>query len=244
VIAVATSFFVFRLEGGYFAIGTWVIAEVFRLIVVSNKSVGAGTGVSIQSLAQFGAQGRITIVYWLALGIGFGSVAVCALIMRSRLGLALRSIRDSEVAARSLGVDVFRAKVVVYLIAAIGCGVAGSVIYMNLLRIQPTAAFGVGWTAWVIFIVIIGGLGRIEGPIVGTVVFIVLRELLADYGSAYLILLGLLAIGVTITAPRGLWGLVESRFSVSLFGIHRSLVPAQPVVAAPGPDDPESKGAG
>lgn len=239
LVAVATSFLVFRLEGGYFAIGTWVIAEVFRLVVVSNKSVGAGTGVSIGSLAQFGPQGRLAIVYWLALAVGFGAVAVCALIMRSRLGLALRAIRDGEVAARSLGVDLFRTKLAVYLIAAVGCGIAGSIIYMNLLRIQPAAAFGVGWTAWVIFIVIIGGLGRIEGPIVGAVVFIGLRELLSDYGSAYLIVLGLLAVGITLAAPHGIWGLIESRFSVSLFGIHRRLV-SDP---GPGParkmDDPE-----
>ena len=237
LVAVATSFLVFRLEGGYFAIGTWVIAEVFRLIVVSNKSVGAGTGVSIHSLAQFGPQGRLAIVYWLALVLGFGAVAVCALIMRSRLGLALRSIRDGEVAARSLGVDVFRAKLAVYLIAAVGCGIAGSIIYMNLLRIQPAAAFGVGWTAWVIFIVIIGGLGRIEGPILGAIVFIALRELLSDYGSAYLIVLGLIAITITIAAPRGLWGLIESRFSISLFGIHRSLVEQPPPAESRVPGD-------
>jgi len=165
-------------------------------------------------------------------------VAVCALIMRSRLGLSLRAIRDSDVAARSLGVDVFRAKVAVYLIAAVGSGIAGSVMYMSLLRIQPTAAFGVGWTAWMIFIVIIGGLGRIEGPIVGTVVFIGLRELLGDYGSAYLIVLGVLAVAITILAPRGLWGLIEDRWAVSLFGIQRRLIAGAPIVDAGATGDP------
>jgi branched-chain amino acid transport system permease protein len=231
LVAVATSFFVFRLEGGYFAVGTWVIAEVFRLLIASTKAVGAGTGVSIQSLAQFGPQGRITLTYLLALGVGFGAVATGVLIMRSRLGLSLRAIRDSDVAARSLGVNVFRTKVAVYLIAAVGCAVAGSIIYMNLLRIQPNAAFGVEWTAWVIFIVIIGGLGSIEGPIVGTLVFIGLRELLADYGSAYLIVLGVLAVSITILAPRGLWGVIDGRFSISLFGIHRRLVAEAPTAA-------------
>jgi branched-chain amino acid transport system permease protein len=244
LIAVGTSAFIFRLEGGYFAIGTWVIAEVFRLAIVSEHAVGAGTGVSIRSLAQFGPQGRLALTYWLALAVGFGAVVACALIMRSRLGLALRSIRDGEVAARSLGVNVFRVKLAVYLIAAVGCAIAGSVTYMNLLRIQPTAAFGVNWTAWAIFIVIIGGLGRIEGPIVGTIVFIALRELLADYGGAYLIVLGVIAIGISLTAPRGLWGLVESRFSVSLFGIHRRLVAGPPAVKVRAPDDPGPKEAG
>ena len=241
LVALVTSFFVFRLEGGYFAVGTWVIAEVFRLIVAANKSVGAGTGVSIQSLAQFGPQGRIAITYWLALAVGFGAVATGILIMRSRLGLSLRAVRDSDVAARSLGVNVFRAKVAVYLIAAVGCAIAGSVIYMNLLRIQPTAAFGVQWTAWIIFIVIIGGLGSIEGPIIGTVVFIGLRELLSDYGGAYLIVLGALAVTITLLAPRGLWGALDRRLSISLFGIHRRLVAEASTVGGRTLDDPSSK---
>jgi branched-chain amino acid transport system permease protein len=241
LVALVTSFFVFRLEGGYFAVGTWVIAEVFRLIVAANKSVGAGTGVSIQSLAQFGPEGRIAITYWLALALGFGAVATGILIMRSRLGLSLRAVRDSDVAARSLGVNVFRAKVAVYLIAAVGCAIAGSVIYMNLLRIQPTAAFGVQWTAWIIFIVIIGGLGSIEGPIIGTVVFIGLRELLSDYGSAYLIVLGALAVTITLLAPHGLWGALDRRLSISLFGIHRRLVAEASTVGGQTPDDPSSK---
>lgn len=242
LIAVVTSFFVFRLEGGYFAVGTWVIAEVFRLIVAGNKSVGAGTGVSIQSLAQFGPAGRIALTYWIALGVGFGSVIVGVVLMRSRLGLALRAIRDSDVATRSLGIDVFRAKVAVYLIAAVGCAIAGSVIYMNFLRIQPTAAFSVEWTARMIFIVLIGGIGSIEGPIIGTVVFIVLRELLGDYGSAYLIILGAVAIAAVLFAPRGLWGMITARWPITVFGVHRRLLATgpPPVSLPPSPGSTES----
>ena len=82
---------------------------------------------------------------------------------------------------------------------------AGAIIYLSLLRIQPNAAFSVDWTARMIFIVIIGGLGRIEGPIVGALVFIGLRETLADFGSLYLVILGVVAIGLTLLAlPVGL----------------------------------------
>jgi len=95
---------------------------------------------------------------------------------------------------------------------------------MQLLRIQPNAAFGVDWTAKMIFIVIIGGIGRIEGPIVGTVVFFLLQETLADYGSLYLVILGTVAIVMTIVAPRGLWGLWVQRRPMALFGIRRRLV--------------------
>ena len=242
IFAWGTSFFVFRLEGGYFAIGTWVIAEVVRIVVSNTAAVGAGTGVSIQSLAQFGAQGRITVTYILAVIVGLGSILVVAVIMRSRLGLALRATRDSDIAARSLGVDVFRTKLAVYLIASVGCAVTGAVIYMNLLRIQPNAAFGVEWSARMIFIVLIGGLGSIEGPILGTLIFIGLREALGDFGSSYLIVLGAVAIVFTLVAPRGLWGLITRRLPVTLITVQQRLVRVAAVPSpVPGPEEPDRR---
>jgi branched-chain amino acid transport system permease protein len=231
VVAAITSIFAFRLRDGYFAVGTWVIAEVIRIIVLNSQQLGAGTGVSIRSLGDMAAADRQALTYWLALAVGFGSVLVVALIMRSRLGLALRAIRDSELGAASLGVNVQRTKRIVYLVAGVGCAVAGAVYYLQLLRIQPNAAFGVEWTARMIFIVVIGGLGRIEGPIVGAIVYFALRELLADYGAAYLAALGLVAIAVVVVAPRGLWGLVESRVP-ALFAVQRRLVVSPAATAA------------
>jgi branched-chain amino acid transport system permease protein len=195
LVAVPTALLAFRLRGGYFAIGTWVIAEVYRLV----------------------------LTYELALAIGVGTVAVTYLLLRRRLGLALTAIRDGEQSARSLGVPVFRTKFVVYLVAAFGCSLAGAVIYLNLLRVQPEAAFSVNWTAFMIFIVIIGGVGTIEGPIIGTIVFFVLQETLSGYGAWYLVLLGAVAVVVTLAARRGLWGLVADRTGWSLFPVQRRL---------------------
>ena len=141
LVGVLTSFFAFRLRDGYFAVGTWVIAEIIRIVVLSSQQLGAGTGVSIRSLVGMDASDRLALTYWLALAVGFGSILVVALIMRSRLGLALRAIRDSEVGAASLGVNVDRAKRIAYLVAAVGCALAGAVYYLQLLRIQPNAAF-------------------------------------------------------------------------------------------------------
>jgi branched-chain amino acid transport system permease protein len=225
VIALLTSLFAFRLRGGYFAIGTWVIAEVFRLVVAQVPALGAGTGVTIGSLVSMDPQDRLALTYWLAIGVGFGSIVLAALVVRSRLGLALRAIRDSEVSAQSLGVGVLTTKRIVYVIASVGCAIAGAVYYLQLLRIQPTAAFSVDWTVVMIFVVVIGGLGRIEGPIAGAIVFFALQEWLADYGSAYLIALGLVTIVIVVLAPRGLWGLLVDRRPVSLFAIERSLKP-------------------
>ena len=224
VIAIPTAGLAFRLRGGYFAIGTWVIAEVFRLVIANISELGSGTGITVSSAAQLERNTRDTGAYWLALCAGAGAVLIVYLILRSRLGLALTAIRDNEDGARSLGVDVLRAKVIVYLVAAFGCAFAGAVVYLNLLRIQPDAAFTVNWTVYMIFIVVIGGIGTIEGPIVGTAVFFVLQELLADYGVWYLVALGAVAVSVMLVAPGGLWSLVLRRFDVRLFPVQRRLI--------------------
>jgi branched-chain amino acid transport system permease protein len=225
LLALVTSLFAFRLRGGYFAVGTWVIAEVIRLVTSQVGALGAGSGVSIGSLSDMAPADRITLAYWLALAVGFGSVVLAAIVVRSRLGLALRAVRDSEVSAASLGVSVTSTKRIVYVLASVGCAVAAAIYYLQLLRVQPTAAFSVSWTVDMIFIVVIGGLGRIEGPIIGVVVYFALQELLSDYGSAYLVTLGIVTIAIVLLAPRGIWGLLVGRRPISLFAVERRLRP-------------------
>ena len=96
---------------------------------------------------------------------------------------------------------------------------------MSRYRISPDAAFSVlDWTANVIFIVVIGGIGTIEGPIVGVLVFYVLQSNLAHFGTWYLILLGVFAIVVMLFAPKGIWGYLSERYGLVLFPIRRRLV--------------------
>jgi branched-chain amino acid transport system permease protein len=223
LIAVPTALLAFRLRGGYFAIGTWVIAEVYRLVVTNISQLGGGSGLTLRAASAVDRTTRLYLTYELALAVGIGAVAVTYLLLRRRLGLALTAIRDSEQSAQSLGVPVFRTKFAVYLVAAFGCSLAGAVIYLNLLRVQPEAAFSVNWTAFMIFIVVIGGVGTIEGPIIGTIVFFVLQETLSGYGAWYLVLLGAVAVVVTLMARRGLWGLVADRTGWSLFPVQRRL---------------------
>src|SRR5258707_172903 len=127
-------------------------------------------------------------------------------------------------AARSNGVDVTRTKLVVYVLTAFGTAMIGALIFLQKLRISPDTAFSVNdWTAFVIFITVIGGIGRVEGPIIGTVVFFVLRQTLADLGSLYLLMLGAVAIAVMLFAPKGIWGLIADRFGWQLLPLERRL---------------------
>jgi branched-chain amino acid transport system permease protein len=228
LVAVPTAALAFRLRGGYFAIGTWVIAEVYRLVVSNVSQLGGGSGLTLRAASAYDRTTRLFATYELALAVGVGAVVLGYLLLRRRLGLALTAIRDHEAGAQRLGVDVFRTKFLVYVVAAFGCSLAGAVVYLNLLRVQPEAAFSVNWTAFMIFIVVIGGVGTIEGPIIGTIVFFVLQETLSGYGAWYLVLLGAVAVLVTLLARRGLWGLVADRTGWSLFPVQRRLQELHP----------------
>ena len=222
VIAVPVATLVFRLRGAYFAIGTWVVAEVFRLSFAQISSLGGGSGTSlpasvVKSMAS-GRQMREWMSYWLALGLAVTVLVVVFLFLRSRKGLALSAMRDNEMAASSLGINTWRIKFLVYVVTASLTAMVGAMIFLQKLRISPDAAFSVNdWTAFVIFIVVIGGIGSLEGPIIGTLVFFALRETLADLGTTYLIALGVVAIVVMLKAPRGLWGLIRGRWGIELF---------------------------
>jgi branched-chain amino acid transport system permease protein len=229
VVAVPTAALMFRLRGHYFAIGTWVVAEVFRMVASQVSALGGGSGTSLPASVVLSMastrQMREFLVYWIALALVVAILGAIVLLLRSRYGLALTAIRDSELGARSNGVDVARIKYVVYVAVAFGTAMVGALIFLQKIRISPDTAFSVNdWTAFVIFITVIGGIGRIEGPIIGTVVFFLLRQTLADLGAIYLLILGVVAIAVMLKAPKGLWGLVAERFGWQVFPLQRRLV--------------------
>nr|BAH89765.1 branched-chain amino acid ABC transporter, permease protein [uncultured bacterium]BAH89942.1 branched-chain amino acid ABC transporter, permease protein [uncultured bacterium]BAH90350.1 branched-chain amino acid ABC transporter, permease protein [uncultured bacterium] len=228
IIAVPTGWIAFRLQGAYFAIGTWVIAEVFRLIAAQVGALGGGSGISLpvdiaRSLAD-GRTEREMVMYYIAFTIGLVSVLGVWGVLRSKWGLALTAIRDSEPAAEAVGVATASVKYLIYLITALYTGLVGAFIFLQKLRISPDAAFSVNeWTAFVIFIVVIGGLGSIEGPIIGVIVFFALRQVAADWGTWYLMLLGAIAIAVMLVDKRGLWGAVRARFNISVLPVEKRL---------------------
>lgn len=217
LIALPTSLLAFRLRGDYFAVGTWVIAEVYHLAIEQDSALGGGSGRALTTLSGIDPVLRQAVTYWVALAVCVLSVLGCYLLMRGRLGLALTAVRDNEVAARSAGVPVGRAKRIVYLVAAAGTGAVGGVIMVSQLNVAPDSIFSVQWTAYMIFIVVVGGIGTLEGPIVGAVLFIVIQQLFAGAGVWYLILLGALAVAAAIRLPRGLWGAASQRWGVRLF---------------------------
>jgi branched-chain amino acid transport system permease protein len=240
LVAIPVALIVFRLRGAYFAIGTWVVAEVCRLVLAQVKQLGGGTGTSLPPdiassiigldfarnlFAVRGPAARDIIVYWLALLLALGTFALVYRLLRSRHGLALSALGDSETAAESTGVDVFRTKFLIYVLTAVATGMVGALIFLQKARISPDAGFSlIDWTAYVIFIVVIGGIGSMEGPIIGVAIFYLLQYYLAALGSWYLMLLGALAIVLMLFAPSGIWGVISHSLDISLFPVRRRLV--------------------
>ncbi|MFC3085747.1 branched-chain amino acid ABC transporter permease [Tabrizicola soli] len=245
--ALPMAFFAFRLNGAYFAIGTWVVADIARLGISQWKALGGGTGTSLPkgtakdmafvdrikaALDVSSAAAADALTYWLMLTLAVAMLVAGHVFLRSRMGLGLQAIRDNETAARSVGVDPVRLKALVFLLTAFGTGLCGALAFIQITRVTPDAAFSViDWTAFVIFITVIGGIGTLPGPIVGAVIFYALQRLLADYGTIYLIVLGCLGIAVMLFARRGLWGVFTGRTGIDLLPLtHRP-----PKSAAPQP---------
>lgn len=218
VVAIPVSWLVFRLHGGYFAIGTWVVAEVFSLLTIRSASLGGGTGTNVPGLGRFTPVVLGAYTYWTALAVAVIAVGGCYLLLRSRVGLALTAVRDDETAARTVGVRVSHAKRAVYLAAALGAGAAGALLAISQLNVEAGNVYGVQWSAYMIFVVLIGGIGTLEGPILGTVVFFVLQQTLSSYGGWYLIIVGSVAVLMAVWVRQGLWGLAN-RFGIRLFPV-------------------------
>jgi branched-chain amino acid transport system permease protein len=228
-VSIPMAALLFRLRGAYFAISSWVAAEVFRLSAKLITPLGGGSGMSLPArIAQSVGRtphDRFVAVYVMTLLLLVAILGIILLVLRSRTGMALTAIRDNEIAARSSGVNVDRTKLIVYVVTACGTAMVGALIFLQRLRISPDAAFSVNdWTAFVIFIVVIGGIGSFEGPILGAIVYFFLRETLAELGPLYLIILGAVAIAVMLFEPRGLWGFVRARWGVQLLPVNLRVV--------------------
>jgi branched-chain amino acid transport system permease protein len=138
------------------------------------------------------------------------------------MGLALAAIRDNEVAARSSGINVARTRRYIFVIAAAGCAAAGAALTLSQTYVQPNNEFSLQWAAEMLFVSMIGGIGTIEGPILGCIIFFGLQQTLAQQGAWYLVILGSVAVMVALWYPQGLWGAVRDKFGVELLPVgHR-----------------------
>jgi branched-chain amino acid transport system permease protein len=233
IVSLPLSVFMLRLRTGEFAIGMWVIAELIRLLVNLDDLVQGDTGTSLIALQSFAAGPRRAYTYWLALASMVVLLGAIFFLLRSRFGAAIQAIRDNEEAAASVGVRVLANKRIIFVLAAAGCALAGTLWLATATTFQPRSYFGIQWTAYMIFMVLVGGLGRFEGPILGAIIFFLIESWFGATGVWYLIGLGATALLFSLFLPKGIWGLVEDRFSIRLLPVGYTLLGAEQKAAAP-----------
>ena len=218
VFALVISQPIFKMKGIYFAIGTWIVAEALALYFLNWSFVRYGLGFNIRTTYNM----TTNYLYFISLIVGLGSVVLVYLIMRTKGGLALMAMRDNELAAEVMGIGLYKTKLLIFLVSSFVTGIAGGVLYLNISFIQPTAAFSIQWTVAAVVIVIIGGIGTMEGPIVGAVIYVVLQQYLYDFPGFSMIILGVIAISIILVAPRGIMGTLHEKFGWDVLSARRN----------------------
>jgi branched-chain amino acid transport system permease protein len=218
-LSLPISAFMLRLRAGEFAIGMWVVAEVAHLLVNLDNLVQGETGTSLISLNVYSTEMRRALTYWSALGALAVLLGVLFLLLRSRVGIAIQAIRDNEEAAAAIGVRVLATKRMIFVLTATGVAMAGALWLATTISFQPKTYFSVQWSAYMIFMVLVGGLGTFEGAILGAVIFFLIEAWFGATGVWYLVGLGATALLCSMFVPRGIWGSLEDRFGVRLLPV-------------------------
>jgi branched-chain amino acid transport system permease protein len=213
------SLFMLRLRGGEFAIGMWVLASLTHLLVNLDRLIQGETGTSLIALNAYDPVTRRVAIFTFSLATMVVLLGMLFYLLRSKTGAAIQAIRDSEEAASSVGVDVEGIKRRLFMLAAFGVAMAGSLWLASATTFQPKTYFSVQWTAYMIFMVLVGGIGTFEGAIIGAVLFFVIETWFGGTGVWYLIGLGATALFFSLYFPKGLWGAIGRRFGLSLLPV-------------------------
>ncbi|HHU22551.1 MAG TPA: branched-chain amino acid ABC transporter permease [Clostridiales bacterium] len=218
IVSLILAIILFRMRGMYFAVATWVIAEALRTFFTSWKFVRQGAGMTVAARPY----PSTTTIYLIALTLCIIALVVIYFLLKSKVGLGLTAMRDDADAASSVGVDIFKSKLLVFVICAIFTALAGGVFYLNKGSIYPAGGFGISWTVSIVFIVIIGGIGTMAGPVLGSIIYVILEEQLAKLPGGWTnIVLGLIAILVILFLPDGIVGTLQKKFNFEILSQKR-----------------------
>ncbi len=208
VLAVVIGYPCLRLKGPYFAIAMLGLNEVLRALVSYFEGLtGGGSGLSLPTL-----DAAVPIYYVMGV-LALAVTAMSWLIVTSRFGLRLMTIREDEVAAEAMGIDTFHHKLGAFLLSAVGPGVAGALTARDQGYIEPISVFPLAVTVTMIVMALFGGKGTIFGPVLGAVVLFIAQEIVwARYPYVHPLLFGAVIVLVVLLMPRGVLGLLQQRW--------------------------------
>lgn len=229
LIGLVIGFFGFRfgLKGVYFVLLTISFAEIGRLIVLHLKVFGSFQGLFITpnfSFINFQFKENIPY-YYIALGYVVFSLIVVQLIERSKIGRYIVALREDEDAAESLGVDVFKYKMIAICISAFMTSLGGAFYTNYFYYLHPGTMMSMGFSIEIILRPIIGGMGTVLGPVIGSFLITPLAELSrsyfakAGYEGLHLVIYGFLLVAVVLFFPRGVISYIKKALSPILAGL-------------------------
>jgi branched-chain amino acid transport system permease protein len=208
VLALAIGWPCLRLKGPYFAIAMLGLNEVLRALVsYFERLTGGGNGLSLPTLDA-------TVPIYYAMGLMAVLVTLAArLIIASRFGLRLMTIREDEVAAEAMGIHTFRHKLLAFLLSAIGPGIVGALAAREQGYIEPLSVFPLATTITMIVMTLFGGKGTVWGPVLGAGLLFVAQEMVwARYPYIHPLLFGAIIVGVVLAMPRGVLGVLQTKY--------------------------------
>ena len=221
VFAIGLSYLLLRMKGMYFSIATWLFAEAMMLVLAGIAYLGKGQGMFLPHARQITSQ----IPYYAA-ALLIITMIVVVIVLRSKLGLGLFAIRDDDISSATSGVPQFKSKLYCMMISSFITGVCGSIFYMDTTWAKPADAFGIDWTVRAVFIVVIGGIGTVMGPVIGGIIYVILSVQLSrmpNIGSLNMVILGVIAVAVILLAPDGIVGTLQKRFKFEILSSRRRL---------------------
>lgn len=199
--AIVVSPGMFRMRGLYFTIGSLALSEALRILMVNSRMFGGTRGVIIDAPPP-----SFVELYLSAVAIALAAHLLVQYLLTRPIALALQAVRDDEDVARQMGVPSFRIKLLAFVLSAAVMGMVGGLQTMKLGAIEPYGAFSLSWTIDTTAVVIIGGMGTVWGPLLGTLVYVCLSELLRDVPELHMALTGVFLLLVIRFAPQGLAG--------------------------------------
>ncbi len=210
VVALIMGWPCLRLQGPYFAIAMLGLNEVLRVLVSYYEGLtGGGNGLSLPTLYA-----SVEIYY--AMGLVAAAVtAVTYLIVTSRFGLRLMTIREDEVAAEAMGIDTLRYKLYAFVLSAVGAGVVGGLSARDQGYIEPISVFPLIMTITMIVMALFGGKGTIWGPVLGATVLFAFQEVVwARFPYLHQLLFGAIIVAVVLLMPRGILGVLQQKYNL------------------------------
>ncbi len=214
LLASAIGFPTFKLKGHYFAIGTLALSMI-AIITVQNLFPGVSF-----APPQYLSTYSLIPIYYMAVTVSIIAIGLVYILTRSKLGLAFASIREDEDAAEAIGINTFKYKVISMSLSALVAGLGGGLFSYYVASYYYYVPFELGWSFDPVLITFIGGPGTVIGPVIGSVCFVLLKELFAiSLGQMNVLIFGIVFILTILFLPEGLIGLIKRLRKARRFGL-------------------------